>query len=265
MRTSNVSEPSDADLRRGIVVANYGRHAEVLTSEGARHSCLLAADLGLTPVAGDRVQFRAAAGGAYLTAIEPRARVIQRAGRRAGETRVLAAHVDVMLIVSAVEPPFKEGLVDRYLVTAGVAGIAPVVVLNKIDLDSGRCAERVALYAELGYATRLVSAKTGEGKDRLAAGLADRLELQVSYAIGVAEPLSLAIETFGTGRIPDEAILELIEKHFDFRPAAMIRDLDLRRPIYRATAAYGHFGRDDIDAPWERTDKAETLREEAGL
>jgi S-adenosylmethionine synthetase len=91
------------------------------------------------------------------------------------------------------------------------------------------------------------------------------LELQVSYAIGVAEPLSLAIETFGTGRIPDETILELIEKYFDFRPAAMIRDLDLRRPIYRATAAFGHFGRDDIDAPWERTDKAEILREEAGL
>jgi S-adenosylmethionine synthetase len=102
-------------------------------------------------------------------------------------------------------------------------------------------------------------------KNVVAAGLADRVELQVSYAIGVARPLSLAIETFGTGRVPDEQILELITKHFDFRPAAIIRDLDLRRPIYRATAAYGHFGRDDIDAPWERTDKAQTLRQEAGL
>jgi S-adenosylmethionine synthetase len=102
-------------------------------------------------------------------------------------------------------------------------------------------------------------------KNVVAAGLADRVELQVSYAIGVARPLSLAIETFGTGRVPDDQILELIEKHFDFRPAAIIRDLDLRRPIYRATAAYGHFGRDDIDAPWERTDKAEILRQEAGL
>jgi S-adenosylmethionine synthetase len=102
-------------------------------------------------------------------------------------------------------------------------------------------------------------------KNAVAAGLADRIELQVSYAIGVARPLSLAIETFGTGKVPDETIVELIEKHFDFRPAAMIRDLDLRRPIYRATAAYGHFGRDDIDAPWERTDRAEILREEAGL
>ena len=102
-------------------------------------------------------------------------------------------------------------------------------------------------------------------KNVVAAGLADRLELQVSYAIGVARPLSLAIETFGTGKVPDETILDLIKKHFDFRPAAIIRELGLRRPIYRATAAYGHFGRDDIDAPWERTSKAEVLRQEAGL
>jgi S-adenosylmethionine synthetase len=102
-------------------------------------------------------------------------------------------------------------------------------------------------------------------KNIVAAGLAERVELQVSYAIGVARPLSLAVETFGTGKVPDETIVELIDKHFDFRPAAIIRELDLRRPIYRATAAYGHFGRDDIDAPWERTDKANVLREEAGL
>jgi S-adenosylmethionine synthetase len=102
-------------------------------------------------------------------------------------------------------------------------------------------------------------------KNVVAAGLADRLELQVSYAIGVARPLSLAIETFGTGKVPDETILALVNQHFDFRPAAIIHDLDLRRPIYRATAAYGHFGRDDIDAPWERTDKAALLRKEAGL
>jgi len=102
-------------------------------------------------------------------------------------------------------------------------------------------------------------------KNVVAAGLADRLELQVSYAIGVARPLSLAVEAFGTGKVPDETILALIERHFDFRPAAIIRDLDLRRPIYRATATYGHFGRQDIDAPWERTDKAEILRQEAGL
>ncbi len=102
-------------------------------------------------------------------------------------------------------------------------------------------------------------------KNIVAAGLADRFDLQVSYAIGVARPLSLAVETFGTGKIPDEQIVELINEHFDFRPAAIIHDLDLRRPIYRNTAAYGHFGRDDIDAPWERIDKADMLREEAGL
>ena len=102
-------------------------------------------------------------------------------------------------------------------------------------------------------------------KNIVAAGIADRFELQVSYAIGVARPLSLAVETFGTGKVSDEKIVELIDAHFDLRPAAIIRDLDLRRPIYRATAAYGHFGRDDIDAPWERTDKAKALREAAGL
>jgi S-adenosylmethionine synthetase len=102
-------------------------------------------------------------------------------------------------------------------------------------------------------------------KNVVAAGLAERVELQVSYAIGVARPLSLAVETYGTGKIADEEIVQLIDDHFDFRPAAIIRDLDLRRPIYRPTAAYGHFGRTDIDAPWERTDKAETLRKAAGL
>jgi S-adenosylmethionine synthetase len=102
-------------------------------------------------------------------------------------------------------------------------------------------------------------------KNVVAAGLADRIELQVSYAIGVARPLSLAIETFGTGKIPDEQILNLINTHFDFRPAAIIQELDLQRPIYRRTAAYGHFGRDDIEAPWESIQKAELLRKEAGL
>jgi S-adenosylmethionine synthetase len=102
-------------------------------------------------------------------------------------------------------------------------------------------------------------------KNCVAAGLANRLELQISYAIGVARPISVSVETFGTGNISDQRIVELINEHFDMRPAAIIRDLDLRRPIYRDTAAYGHFGRHDIDAPWERTDKAELLRNEAGL
>ncbi|MBN1660131.1 MAG: methionine adenosyltransferase [Anaerolineae bacterium] len=100
-------------------------------------------------------------------------------------------------------------------------------------------------------------------KNIVAAGLADRVELQISYAIGVARPLSLAIETFGTGKLSDGEILSLVLKHFDFRPAAIIRDLDLRRPLYRQVAAYGHFGREDLDVPWECTDKAELLRQEA--
>jgi S-adenosylmethionine synthetase len=109
------------------------------------------------------------------------------------------------------------------------------------------------------YAARFV------GKNVVAGGLAERIEVQLSYAIGVAEPTSIAVETFGTGRIPDGRILELVRAHFDLRPAAIIKQLDLRRPIYQATAAYGHFGRDDIDAPWERTDKAAALAADAGV
>ena len=102
-------------------------------------------------------------------------------------------------------------------------------------------------------------------KNIVAAGLADKVEIQLAYAIGVAKPVSILVDTFGTGKIDDEKIAELVEKNFDLRPAAIIRDLDLRRPIYKQTAAYGHFGRTDVDLPWEHTDKAETLRQQAGL
>ena len=100
-------------------------------------------------------------------------------------------------------------------------------------------------------------------KNIVAAGLAERLEIQISYVIGVAHPLSVSIETFGTDKVGSEVIMGLINKHFDLRPGAIIRTFDLRRPIYRQTASYGHFGRDDLDLPWERTDKAEILRAEA--
>jgi S-adenosylmethionine synthetase len=102
-------------------------------------------------------------------------------------------------------------------------------------------------------------------KNVVAAGLADRCEIQVAYAIGVSHPLSINVETFGTGRIPADQIAELIDEHFDLRPGAIIRDLKLRQPIYQQVAAYGHFGRDDLDLTWERTDKAEALRIAAGL
>jgi S-adenosylmethionine synthetase len=102
-------------------------------------------------------------------------------------------------------------------------------------------------------------------KNVVAAGLAERVEIQVAYAIGVAHPLSVNVETFGTGAIPDDQIARLINKYFDLRPGAIIYDLKLRRPIYRQTAAYGHFGRDDLDLPWEQTDKANLLRQAAGI
>ena len=102
-------------------------------------------------------------------------------------------------------------------------------------------------------------------KNIVAAGLADRVELQVSYAIGVARPLSLSVETFGTGKVADEVILKAVSEVFDLRPGAIIRDLGLRQPIYRPTAAGGHFGRTDVDLPWERTDRAKELRDAAGL
>ena len=105
------------------------------------------------------------------------------------------------------------------------------------------------------YAARYVA------KNIVAAGLAKKCEIQLSYAIGVAQPTSVMVDTFGTGRISDEALVDIIRKHFDLRPAGIIRMLDLRRPIYRQTAAYGHFGRDDLDLPWEKTDKAEELKE----
>ncbi len=107
------------------------------------------------------------------------------------------------------------------------------------------------------YAARYVA------KNVVAAGLADRCEVQLSYAIGVARPISVSLETFGTAKVDERLIEQLIQKHFDLRPAAIIQHLNLRRPIYQATAAYGHFGRNDIDAPWERTDKAAVLKAEA--
>lgn len=107
------------------------------------------------------------------------------------------------------------------------------------------------------YAARYVA------KNIVAAGLADKCEVQVAYAIGVAQPVSISVDTFGTGKISEEQLVQLIRKHFDLRPAGIIKTLDLRRPIYKQTAAYGHFGRSDLDLPWERTDKAEILKAEA--
>ncbi len=145
------------------------------------------------------------------------------------------------------------GLTGRKIIVDTYGGVAR----HGGGAFSGKDATKVDRSA--AYMARYVA------KNVVAAGLASRFELQISYAIGVARPTSVAVETFGTNVIPEEQIEELIHKHFDLRPAAIIRDLDLRRPIYKQVAAYGHFGRNDLDVPWEQTDKASAMRHDAGL
>ena len=183
------------------------------------------------------------------------------------------------LIEHVIDPVLPAELVDRNLiiytnptgrfVVGGPMGDAGVTG-RKIIVDtyggmgrhgggafSGKDCTKVDRSA--AYAARWVA------KNIVAAGLATRCEIQLAYAIGVAHPLSINVETFGTGKISDEKIAKLIQENFDLRPGAIIRDLDLRRPIYRQTAAYGHFGRDDIQLPWEETSRAVALRLAAGL
>jgi S-adenosylmethionine synthetase len=116
------------------------------------------------------------------------------------------------------------------------------------------CKDPTKVDRSAAYAARYAA------KNVVAAGLAKKCEIQVAYAIGVAKPVSILVDTFGTGKLSDDAIAELVKKTFDFRPAAIIRDLNLRRPIYKQTAAYGHFGRNDLDLPWEKLDKAALLK-----
>ena len=150
-------------------------------------------------------------------------------------------------------PAADAGLTGRKIIVDTYGGVAR----HGGGAFSGKDATKVDRSA--AYMARYVA------KNVVAAGLATRFELQVSYAIGKANPTSLAVETFGTEQAAEGVIKELIDKHFDMRPGAIIRSLKLRRPIYKQVAAYGHFGREDVDAPWERTDKAEILRREAGL
>ena len=145
-------------------------------------------------------------------------------------------------------PAADTGLTGRKIIVDTYGGHAPhggVCFAGKDPTKVDRSAAYAARYA---------------AKNVVAAGLADRCQIQLAYAIGVAEPVSILVDTFGTGKYSDEAISEAVRKVFDFRPAAIIRDLDLRRPIYRQTAAYGHFGRTDIDLPWEHEDKVEALK-----
>src|SRR5574342_583983 len=150
-------------------------------------------------------------------------------------------------------PPGDAGLTGRKIIVDTYGGMGR----HGGGAFSGKDPTKVDRSA--AYAARYVA------KNIVAAGIADRVEVQVAYAIGVAHPLSVNVETFGTAKIADEKIAALINEFFDLRPGAIIRDLGLRKPIYRKTAAYGHFGRDDIKFPWERTDKAEALKQAAGL
>ena len=145
-------------------------------------------------------------------------------------------------------PKGDAGLTGRKIIVDTYGGMAR----HGGGAFSGKDATKVDRSA--AYAARYVA------KNVVAAGLADRFELQISYAIGKSHPTSVMVETFGTGKIADERIEDIVREHFDLRPAAIIHNLDLRRPIYRQTAAYGHFGRIDLDLPWERTDKADALR-----
>ena len=144
-------------------------------------------------------------------------------------------------------PAADSGLTGRKIIVDTYGGSAP----HGGGAFSGKDPTKVDRSA--AYAARWVA------KNVVAAGLAKRCQVQLAYAIGVAKPVSVRVDTFGTGTVSDEHLSDMVESVFDLRPAAIIRDLDLRRPIYRQLAAYGHFGRDDLDLPWERTDKAEAL------
>ena len=150
-------------------------------------------------------------------------------------------------------PMGDTGLTGRKIIVDTYGGAAP----HGGGAFSGKDPTKVDRSA--AYAARHVA------KNVVAAGLADRCQLQVAYAIGIAHPLSVLVDCFGTEAVALARIEELIRNHFDLRPGAILRDLDLRRPIYRKTASYGHFGRDDRDFTWERTDKADALRQAAGL
>ena len=150
-------------------------------------------------------------------------------------------------------PAGDTGLTGRKIIVDTYGGYAP----HGGGCFSGKDPTKVDRSA--AYAARYAA------KNVVAAGLADRCQIQLAYAIGVAEPVSVLVDTFGTGVIPDDRLAEVVRSVFDFRPAAIIRDLDLRRPIYKQTAAYGHFGRTDIDLPWEHEDRTDALKKAAGI
>lgn len=205
--------------------------------------------------------------------------------------------IDTVLVSTQHDPDVTQEQIRKDIIEKVVKPIVPAELLDEDTKyfvnptgrfviggphgDSGLTGRKIIVDSYGGYARHGGGAFSGKdptkvdrsasyaaryaAKNIVAAGIADKCEIQLAYAIGVAKPVSIMIDTFGTGKLPDDKIAELVEKNFDLRPAAIIRDLDLRRPIYRQVAAYGHFGRTDIDLPWEHTDKAEALKEQAGL
>ncbi len=201
---------------------------------------------------------------------------------------VIGAHHDPGISRDQMERDIKERVINAVIpsklmddrTTYYINGAGQFVIGGPVS-DTGFTGRKILVDTYGGYARHGGGAFSGKdptkvdrsasymtryiAKNIVAAGLAERIEVQVSYVIGVAHPLSVSCETFGTGKISDKIIIDLIKKHFDLRPEAIIRHFDLRRPIYRQTASYGHFGRDDLDLPWEKTDKAAVLKAEAGL
>jgi S-adenosylmethionine synthetase len=183
------------------------------------------------------------------------------------------------IIAKVVRPVIPAELLDertRYLVTPSAR-----FVIGGPQADTGLTGRKIIVDTYGGYARNGGGALSGKdptkvdrtgaygaryvAKNVVAAGLADRCEIQIAYAIGVAEPVSMAVDTDGTAVVPEDRIVEAVRRTFDLRPGALIRDLGLRRPLYRQVAAYGHFGREDIDLPWEATDRVEELRRRVGL
>lgn len=205
--------------------------------------------------------------------------------------------IDTVLVSTQHDPDVTQEQIRKDIIEKVIKPIVPAELLDEETKyfvnptgrfviggphgDSGLTGRKIIVDSYGGYARHGGGAFSGKdptkvdrsasyaaryaAKNIVAAGIADKCEIQLAYAIGVAKPVSIMIDTFETGKISDEKIAELVEKNFDLRPAAIIRDLDLRRPIYRQVAAYGHFGRTDIDLPWEHTDKAAALKEQAGL
>ena len=205
--------------------------------------------------------------------------------------------IDTVLISSQHDPDISHDQIKQDLIQHVIKPIIPANLLDDGTKyfvnptgnfviggphgDSGLTGRKIIVDTYGGYARHGGGAFSGKdptkvdrsaayaaryaAKNLVAAGLADKCEIQLAYAIGVAKPVSILVDSFGTGKVSDEKLARLVEEHFDLRPAAIIRDLDLRRPIYRQLAAYGHFGRTDIDVPWEKTDKAEALKKSAGL